>query len=91
MSLLDEIRSDLTNQSADLSNTLRKAKILASVIGLPEFRDWVDSELSGYSNRDKLPSYRIHGATSLGYFSGPFQTGWVFEKFGSQGSSWSAL
>ena len=25
MSLLDEIRSDLVNESADLSNTLRKA------------------------------------------------------------------
>ena len=75
MSLLDEIRSDLTNQSADLSNTLRKAKILANAIGLPEFRNWVDSELGGYSDRDKLPSYRIHAATSLGYFSGPFQSG----------------
>ena len=75
MSLLDEIRSDLTNQSADLSNTLRKAKILANTISLPEFREWVDSELGGYEDRDKLPSYRIHGATSLGYFSGPFQSG----------------
>ena len=75
MSLLDEIRSDLTNQSADLSNTLRKAKVLASRIGLDEFREWVDSELGGYEDRDKLPSYRIHGATSLGYFSGPFQSG----------------
>lgn len=75
MGLLDEIRSDLTNQSADLSNTLRKAKILASAIGLPEFRDWVDSELNGYEDRNKLPSYRIHLATNLGYFSGPFQSG----------------
>ena len=75
MILLDEIRADLTNQSADLSNTLRKAKILASRIGLDEFREWVDSELGGYEDRDKLPSYRIHAATSLGYFSGPFQSG----------------
>ena len=75
MSLLDDIRSDLISQSADLSNTLRKAKILASAIGLPEFRDWVDSELSGYEDRDKLPSYRVHATNSLGYFAGPFGSG----------------
>ena len=45
MTLLDEIRSDLVNESANLSNTLRKAKILARAIGLPEFMEWVDFEL----------------------------------------------
>ena len=39
MSLLDEIRTDLVNESANLPNTLRKAKILASEIGLPECRE----------------------------------------------------
>ena len=75
MSLLDEIRSALVNESADLSNTLRKAKILASAIGLPEFREWVDFELSGYTDRDKVPSYRCFLPTNLGTFSGPFQSG----------------
>ena len=75
MSLLDEIRSDLVNESASLSNTLRKAKILASAIGLREFREWVDSELSGYSDREDVPSYRRFKPTNLGTFSGPFQSG----------------
>ncbi|MYC06792.1 MAG: hypothetical protein F4X57_06440 [Chloroflexi bacterium] len=75
MSLLDEIRSDLVNESADISNTLRKAKILASAMGLPEFREWVDSELSGYTDMDKVPSYRRVRPTNLGTFSGPFQGG----------------
>lgn len=52
MSLLDEIRNDLVTESASLCNTIRKAKILASAIGLPEFREWVDSELSGYADKD---------------------------------------
>ena len=65
MSLLDEIRSDLVNESASLPNTLRKAKILATSIGLPEFRDWVDSELDGYSDRNKVPSYRRFTPTNL--------------------------
>lgn len=75
MSLLDEIRSDLVNESANLSNTLRKAKILASAIGLPEFREWVDFELGGYTDREKVPSYRRFRPTNLGDFSGPFQSG----------------
>ena len=74
MSLLDEIRSDLVNESASLSNTLRKAKILASAIGLPEFREWVDSELDGFNDRDKVPSYRRFTPTNLGTFAGPFQS-----------------
>ena len=76
MSLLEEIRTDLTNQSADLSNTLRKAKVLASAIGLPEFRDWVDSELNGYKDSDKLPDYRVHPTQSLGSFAGSFGSGY---------------
>ena len=75
MSLLDEIRSDLVNESAGLSNTLRKAKILAGAIGLPEFREWVDFELSGYPDREKVPSYRRLRPINLGTFSGPLQSG----------------
>lgn len=75
MSLLDEIRSDLVNESAKLSNTLRKAKILASAIGLPEFREWVDSELNGYPDTEKVPNYRRSRPTNLGTFAGPFQSG----------------
>ena len=77
MILLDDIRSGLVNQSADLSNTLRKAKILASAIRLPEFGDWVDSELGGYKDRNSLPSYRVVPSNiNLGYFSGPLGSGW---------------
>ena len=75
MNLLDEIRSDLVNESAILSSTLRKAKILASSIGLPEFREWVDSELDGYKNRENVPEYRHFSPTNLGTFSGPFNSG----------------
>ena len=75
MSLLDEIRSDLINESTSLSNTLRKAKVLSSEIGLPEFREWVDFELSGYTDRDKVPNYRQIRPTNFGTFAGPFQSG----------------
>ena len=75
MSLLDDISSDLVNESASLANTLRKAKILASQIGLAEFRQWVDLELSGYLGGDKAPDYRRFPATNLGTYSGPMGGG----------------
>ena len=75
MSLLDEIQSDLVNESADISNTLRKAKILASAIGMVEFQEWVDSELSGYQDESKVPQYRRFNPINLGTFSGPFGSG----------------
>ena len=77
MSLLDEIRSDLVNESATLPNILRKAKILASAIRLPEFSEWVDLELNGYRDRDtdKVPNYRRFRPTNLGTFAGPFGSG----------------
>ena len=53
MALIDNIRSDLIDESASVSNTLRKAKILANDLGLPEFREWVDSELNGYPDIEK--------------------------------------
>ena len=74
MTLLDEIRSDLVNESASLSNTLRKAKILASAIGLPEFSEWVEFELNGYEEREKVPDYRQIMPNNLGTFVGHFQS-----------------
>ena len=72
MSLLDEISSDLVNESADLSNTLRKAKMLSRAIGLLEFREWIDFELGGYPQLDKVPKYRQFKPTNVGTFYGPF-------------------
>lgn len=74
MGLLDEIRDDLVNESAGLSNTLRKAKILASRLGVPEFREWLQSELNGYPDEDKVPRYRRHRPINMGTFLGPFQS-----------------
>ena len=76
MNLLEEIRSDLVNESASLSNTLRKAKILANAIGLPEFREWVEYELNGYEGvgLENVPKYRHFKPTNFGTFFGPLQS-----------------
>ena len=72
MTLMDDIKSALTNDSASLSNTLRKAKILATTMRLSEFREWVDYELGGYPKQSEVPAYRVLRTQSVGQFSGPF-------------------
>lgn len=74
MDLIDDIRQDLVSETALLTNTLRKAKILAAKLHVQEFKDWIRFELDGYPTDDDLPDYRRFRATNLGTFSGPFQS-----------------
>ncbi|RJO61130.1 MAG: hypothetical protein C4542_07115 [Dehalococcoidia bacterium] len=70
MTLLQEIQRDLVNESADITNILRKCKILAAKLGNKEFDDWLENELNGYSDTDALPNYRILETESVGNFGG---------------------
>ena len=72
MSLLNEIRNDLTNESAGLPNTLRKALVLASELQSAELTEWATSELDGYRNADLVPDYRRRNLPVFGIFHGPF-------------------
>ncbi len=59
-----------------LGELLRRLKILASRLRLPELDSWVENELSGYQDVQSLPSYRgPFKATVLGHFGGPFGSG----------------
>jgi hypothetical protein len=76
MTLLQEIiQSAVNGSNADVSNLLRKCKILAVKLGNEEFKRWVDNELTGYKNREDLPQYRILTVGSYGYFAGFFGSG----------------
>lgn len=72
MSLLREIQNDAVNSSVNVSDLLRKCKILAYRLGNEDFKSWVDSELNGYDSEDLLPDYRILYVGSKGYFVGSF-------------------
>ncbi len=74
MTLLDDIRNDLLSETAPLTTTMRKAKVLASQIALSEFREWVDFELGGYPTDHDVPEYRSYRPINLGMLSGPFQS-----------------
>lgn len=75
MSLLREIQDAAIDSNTELAVLLRKCKVLAARLGNPEFKQWVDNELSGYDDADNLPDYRILNVNSKGHFSGPFQSG----------------
>ena len=75
MTLLDNIIDDLTTDSRSLSSTLRKAKILASKLQLPELKRWIELESNGYPNEIGVPHYRRQKGVNLGTFFGAFGSG----------------
>ncbi|HBO9749933.1 AbiTii domain-containing protein [Pseudomonas aeruginosa] len=75
MSLLREIQDAAIDSNTELAVLLRKCKVLAARLGSPEFKQWVESELSGYNDIEALPEYRVLKVNSKGHFSGPFQSG----------------
>ncbi len=75
MSLLREIQNAAIDSTIGLAVLLRKCKVLAARLGNPEFKEWVERELSGYDDIGSLPDYRIIHVNSKGHFSGPFQSG----------------
>ncbi len=58
-SLVLEIQKDIINNTSSITTILRKALILATKLGLTDFEEWINYELKGYPDLDKLPKYRI--------------------------------
>lgn len=72
MSLLREIQENTCASNVELSNVLRKCKILAARLNYKPLQEWVERELSGYSEKDDLPQYRIfHDIELSGNFFTP--------------------
>lgn len=72
MSLVNDLITEVVDPSSDLSQVLRKARVLASELRSEELRVWAEAELSGYKDKDALPDYRVSTATNLGNFVGSF-------------------
>ena len=56
--LLHQIQDELVSLKP-LSDTLRKALVLAIRLNIPTLSDWIKSELNGYTISGNLPDYRI--------------------------------
>ena len=75
MSLLNQIQDDLTSPSSNLSDILRRAKVLASKLKSSELRTWVKLESEGYESKEDLPDYRQMYLGLLGTYKGPYGGG----------------
>lgn len=76
--ILSQLQADLLDRNASLSDTLRKAKVLASQLGSEELDTWVSQELDGYKDKNSLPDYRVlhtsvAGTWTNGYFVQQFR------------------
>lgn len=53
-----ELQQEAISKESDILNLLRKAYLVARKLKLNEFENWINNELNGYENMDKLPDYR---------------------------------
>ena len=58
MSLLRDIQNELACPGTDVTNVLRRCKILAARLGSTDLSTWVDWELNGYPESQPTPEYR---------------------------------
>lgn len=69
MQLVDEIIELLSASTPSLENALFKAQVLAHRLGEHDLKQWVDSELKGYTDPNNVPPYRVLKITLLGNVS----------------------
>lgn len=58
-SLIEHLQMGAVDGSSPITDLLRKAKLAAVKLKADEFAAWVDLELTGYENSEKVPDYRI--------------------------------
>jgi hypothetical protein len=58
-SIIEQIQRDALDANVRVSDLLRRVKFAATKLGLGAVEDWVEQELSGYSDAVTLPEYRI--------------------------------
>ena len=68
--LAAQIQREVVYSGVPISDILRRAKILASLLDNSEFKRWVNGELGGYNENDEIPDYRTLKAVNLGTYSG---------------------
>lgn len=62
MSIVLELQQQAIDSNSDILSLLRKALLVARKLGLKDLQEWIDNELNGYKDMNKIPTYRqIHG------------------------------
>ena len=75
MTLLEEIQNSTIDGKSDLSEVLRKCKLLAARLHSQPLEDWLVWESNGYPQEATVPEYRIWRLEVFGNFAGPFGSG----------------
>lgn len=63
--LIDELIRDASDDTKSVPQLLRRMKIAAVRLRLPDLEAWVDHELNGYPDNEKLPEYRALGGVPM--------------------------
>lgn len=57
-SIVLQLQNLATDKANDVSDLLRKALLVATKLGLSDFKQWIEFELNGYHNGGDVPAYR---------------------------------
>jgi len=68
MSLLADIQAECTSPVSSVSRLLRLCLQLAARLRHTPLKEWALHELNGYPDSSEIPSYRIFGVRSQGFF-----------------------
>jgi hypothetical protein len=72
VNLIRQLRDDAVDSSKSLTDLLRRAIVLGSLLRSNNLKMWAKRELDGYVGGDKLPEYREVPAEVYGTFVGAF-------------------
>lgn len=73
MKLLSDLIESLSDEAANLTDSLMKTKVLLHRLGRKDLAEWVNWELTGYPEETAVPSYRVihamvKGVVTNGYY-----------------------
>lgn len=71
--MIKQLIEDITFDRITLSQALTRAKIIAYKISNTQFKDWITSEINGYSADTELPPYRIIPCDIFAEITNPYK------------------
>lgn len=80
MNLVNELQ--VSSEKDDVLTVLRKAKRLASKLGLDDINHWLQCEMEGYGANDAMPKYRTVKATLVYNTNGYIPAGFGYMQNG---------
>jgi hypothetical protein len=83
---VEQLQADAVDPGGRVSDLVRKAKLVASKLDLPELEKWADAELGGYADRESVPRYRHVQGTPI--WLNPHR-GWLPINFVGGGVRWA--